>query len=38
MSLELKQPAKVTVKFEATLRTAPNRSKALSGVAFAAKP
>jgi hypothetical protein len=37
MSLELKQPAKVTVKFEATLRTAPNRFNALSGAAHAAK-
>jgi len=31
------QPAKATVEFEATLRTAPNRSKALSGATCAAK-
>jgi tetratricopeptide (TPR) repeat protein len=37
MLLELKQPAKATVEFEATLRTAPNRFNALSGAARAAK-
>jgi Tfp pilus assembly protein PilF len=37
MLLELKQPAKATIEFEATLRTAPNRFNALSGAARAAK-
>jgi tetratricopeptide (TPR) repeat protein len=37
MLLELKQPAKAMVEFEATLRTAPNRFNALSGAARAAK-
>jgi tetratricopeptide (TPR) repeat protein len=37
MLLELKQPAKATIEFEATLRTAPNRFNALSGAAHAAK-
>jgi tetratricopeptide (TPR) repeat protein len=37
MLLELKQPAQAIVEFEATLRTAPNRFNALSGVARAAK-
>jgi Tfp pilus assembly protein PilF len=37
MLLELKQPAKAAVEFEATLRTAPNRFNALSGAARAAK-
>ena len=37
MLLELKQPAQAMVEFEATLRTAPDRFNALSGVARAAK-
>jgi tetratricopeptide (TPR) repeat protein len=37
MLLELKQPAKAMVAFEATLRTAPNRFNALAGAARAAK-
>ena len=37
MLLELNQPAKATIEFEATLRTAPNRFNALSGAARAAK-
>jgi hypothetical protein len=37
MLLELKQPAKATIEFETTLRTAPNRFNAMSGAARAAK-
>ena len=37
MLLELKQPTQAMVEFEATLRTAPDRFNALSGVARAAK-
>jgi hypothetical protein len=37
MLLELNQPAKAMVEFEATLGTAPNRFNALSGAARAAK-
>ena len=37
MLLELKQPAKATIEFETTLRTAPNRFNAMSGAAHAAK-
>jgi tetratricopeptide (TPR) repeat protein len=37
MLLELKQAGQAVVEFEATLRTAPNRFNALSGVARAAK-
>ena len=37
MLLQLKQPAKAMVEFEATLRTAPNRFNALAGAARAAK-
>ena len=35
--LELKQPGKAVVEFEAALRTAPNRFNALSDAARAAK-
>ena len=37
MLLEMKQPAKAFVEFEATLHTAPNRFNSLSGAALAAK-
>ena len=37
MLLALKQPAKATIEFETTLRTAPNRFNAMSGAARAAK-
>jgi hypothetical protein len=37
MLLELKQPAKATIEFETTLRTAPNRFNSMSGAARAAK-
>jgi tetratricopeptide (TPR) repeat protein len=37
MLLELNQPAKATIEFEATLSTAPNRFNALSGAARAAR-